>query len=247
MLGVRPQQKERQYMKRIFVPTLSGAAWQALLAKPVLHWKPGKSAMSTAVCWEAAATHLPTEIEACLASSGEPALASLRLLLAIPEWEVPLPGGETTSHTDVLAIASNPLGLVSIAVEAKVDEEFGPTLGEKRSAASAGQIERLDYLHSVLGVKSPLPDSLRYQLLHRTASAVLIARDFHAATAVMIVQSFSPEDRWREDFRAFASALGTPRESGQPLKIAGHLHPTLYLAWCKGDLRHRDVDLRVAV
>ena len=234
-------------MKRIFVPTVSGSDWQKLLAEPVLHWKPGKSAMSAAVCWEAAKDRLPAEIEAFLESSDEAALHSLKLLLAIPEWEVPLPGGETSSHTDVLAVARNNDGLVVVAVEAKVDEEFGPTLGEKRRGASAGQLARLDYLHSVLSLPSPLPDALRYQLLHRTASAVLIARDFHAATAVMLVQSFSPEDRWRDDFQAFASALGAPQETGEPLRIPGHSHPSLFLAWCKGDLRHRDVDLRAAV
>ena len=37
-----------------------------------------------------------------------------------------LEGGETTAHTDVLALASNDKGLCVIAVEAKVNEELGP-------------------------------------------------------------------------------------------------------------------------
>jgi hypothetical protein len=35
-----------------------------------------------------------------------------------------------------------------------------------------------------------IDDGLRYQLLHRTVSAILTARDFHAHAAVMLVQSF---------------------------------------------------------
>lgn len=203
--------------------------------------------MSAAVSWEAAHDQLPPEIQACLESSGAAELRSLELLLAVPEWEVPLPGGETSSHTDVLAVARNEVGLVAVAVEAKVDEEFGPTLGEKRRGASAGQLSRLDYLHSVLNLRSPLPDDLRYQLLHRTASAILIARDFHAGTAVMVVQSFSPDSRRRDDYRAFASALGSPAISELPVKVPGDTQPGLFLAWCRSDHRHREVDLRATV
>jgi len=35
-------------LKRIFVPTRTGSEWQRLLAKPLLHWKKGKSAMTAA-------------------------------------------------------------------------------------------------------------------------------------------------------------------------------------------------------
>jgi hypothetical protein len=56
-----------------------------------------------------------------------------------------------------------------------------------------------------------MADDIGYQLLHRTVSALLTARAFHAGTAVMLVHSFSPESRWREDFEAFAAALGGSR------------------------------------
>jgi hypothetical protein len=233
-------------MKRIFVPTQSGADWQVLLAKRELHWKPGKSAMSAAACWEEAGTALPPEVARCLDSSSDDRLQALELLLAVPEWEVALPGGKTASHTDVLAVARNELGLVVIAVEAKVDEPFGPTLGEKRLGASDEQRKRLDFLHSVLGLAEPLTDSIRYQLLHRTASAILTARQFHANTAVMLVQSFSPDARWRDDFLEFASAMGCKPEGERPMPVPDHDRPSLYLAWCAGDQQYREADLREA-
>ena len=233
-------------MKRIVVPTASGSDWKRLLGKPDLHWKPGKSAMSAAASWEAAGNHLPAELDAALGASRDPDLAGLNLLLAVPEWEVELPGGLTTSHSDVLALARNDHGLVVVAVEAKVDEQFGPTLGEKRSDPSEGQSNRLTYLHGVLQLDAPLPDSIRYQLLHRTVSSILTARLFHAHVAVMLVQSFSPVGRWREEFDVFCRALGVVPTSDRVAAVPGHEKPRLFVGWCTGDQRFREVDLRGA-
>ncbi len=72
-------------MKRIFIPTQSGSDWQRLLAKPALHWKPGRSAMTTAASWEAAGDKLPLEISELLNASSHPNLVTLKLLAAIPE------------------------------------------------------------------------------------------------------------------------------------------------------------------
>jgi len=234
-------------MKRIFVPTRIGSDWQPLLAKPELHWKAGKSAMSAAASWESAASRFPEEIKAALEANGDPRLHELELLLAVPEWEVALPGGITSSHTDILAVARNQAGLVVAAVEAKVDEEFGPTLGDKRHDPSPGQRERLAFLHETLGLTAPLPDNIRYQLLHRTASAILTARDFHAATAVMVVQSFSPEARWLADYQEFCQALGVNDAVGVARPVLGVSAPALFVAWCAGDQRFRQADLRSGV
>jgi len=155
---------------------------------------------------------------------------------------VSLEGGETASHTDVLALARNDKGLCVIAVEAKVNEDFGPLLKDKRAEASAGQAKRLDYLHSLLGV-SHFDDLIRYQLLHRTASALLTAREFHAQAAVMLVQSFADKLNLRTDFDAFCKALGT-RQLSSGMHVATALSsPRLYMAWCSGDHKYLDVDL----
>ncbi len=226
-------------MKRIFVPTQTGTDWQRLLAKPKLHWKQGASAMTAAASWEAASDALPPEITRCLESSGESALRNQRLLLALPEWQVPLPGGTTNSSTDVLAICRNDEGLCVVGVEAKVEEDFGPLLSEKRSAQSPGQASRLEYLHNLLGVER-FDDSIRYQLLHRTASALLTAREFHATSAVMLIQAFETPAERRVDFDAFRLALKA-REVGRLIyKVDTFTEPSLYLAWCDGDAEFRD-------
>ena len=234
-------------MKRIFVPTGSGSDWQRLLAQPSLHWKRGRSAMTTAACWESSPNALPPEISKVLDAADETSLRSLELLAAIPEWEVALPGGERASHTDVLALARNDCGLVVVAVEAKVEEPFGPTLGEKREGASSGQTARIRYLERELGCSSPIGDDVRYQLLHRTVSAKLTAQAFHASTAVMLVQSFSPNAKWREDFDAFTVAVSAEPVTRDLSKLRVSGLGSLFVGWCRGASSFLEVELPSAL
>jgi len=229
-------------MKRIFVSTKTGAEWQLLLAKPKLHWKPGASAMTAAAAWESAGDKLPPEVSALLDSTGHPALRQQRLLAAFPEWQVELPGGVTTSSTDVLAVCRNSVGLCVLGVEAKVQEDFGPTLAQKRAEASSGQSERLAYLQNLLAVDR-FEDTVRYQLIHRTASALLTARQFHAAAAVMLVHAFDTPATQRQDFEAFRVALRAEEVAPLVYRVPTIENPELYLAWCDGDPEFRRVVL----
>jgi hypothetical protein len=229
-------------MKRIFVPSRSGSDWQPLLEKPRLHWKKGASAMTAAAAWEASSENLPPEITAALDATRHQSLTGLKLLLALPEWEVPLEGGDTSSKTDILALCRNTTGLCVIAVEAKVHEDFGPLIQEKRLEASQGQSRRLAYLENLLHVQR-FGDDIRYQLVHRTASALLTAREFHAGGAVMLVHAFDTPPRRRQDFEAFCDALKAKPLCPLVYAVPGFDLPALYLAWCVGDTKYRDVDL----
>lgn len=234
-------------MKRIFVPTKNGTDWQRLLGKPKLHWKVGRSAMSAAACWEENHPNLPEEVVEVLDAPRDPALSELKLILAIPEWEVALPGGETSSQTDVLAITRNQYGLVVLGIEAKVDEPFGPTLQEKKASATEGQLNRIIFLEAELGRKRPFPDRIRYQLLHRTASALITAREFHASVAVMLVHSFSQASKWRDDFEAFCGELDGKQLSPDLWEISGIDGPRLILGWCKGNATYLGFELPSAL
>lgn len=234
-------------MKRIFVPTETGTDWQRLLGKPKLHWKKGRSAMSAAACWEESQPQLPFEIIKLFEESNEPCISNLQLLIAIPEWEVELPGGNTVSQTDILAITRNNSGLVILGIEAKVDEPFGPTLQEKKSGASEGQLKRITYLEKELGRTMPFEEHIRYQLLHRTVSALLTARAFHAVVAVMLVHSFSMVSKWRDDFEAFCQGLGCTYLS-QDLREAPNIKGLrLILGWCNGNEKYLSVELPTAL
>jgi len=230
-------------MKRIFVPTQNGTDWQRLLGKPKLHWKKGRSAMSAAACWEEADPNLPAEVQAVLNSGGEPAISNLELLAAIPEWEVALPGGNTASQTDVMAFTRNSECLVILGVEAKVDEAFGPTLEEKKAKATGKQLDRITFLEAELGCTKPFSNTVRYQLLHRSVSALLTARAFHAPVAVMLVHSFSPKSARRSDFSAFCEELSCKVLSPDLFEVPNIKDARLILGWCKGNEKYLETEL----
>ena len=82
------------------------------------------------------------------------------------------------------------------------------------------------------------PAPIRYQRLHRTASAVLERGRFNAPAAVMVVHSFSQEKRWYEDYEAFCELLGV---TASPDCLARHDLPDgypLYLGWATGAAEH---------
>ena len=228
-------------MKRIYAPTSSPEDWKQFLAEPDKQWRAGYSAMTLARSWEAAEPDLPPEVAATLASSGDPRLYDLALVLAIPEYQVDLPGSRRPSQTDVFALARNDLGLAAIAVEGKVDEAFGPTVGERLDGdgASQGVKTRMAYLLDTLGLPSKIPPTIRYQLLHRTVSALLIAREFHASTAAMLVHSFSPTGKWFEDYQAFLELFGQKAEVNDTVKIGDFANTPLFIGWAKGNQAFR--------
>jgi hypothetical protein len=157
----------------------------------------------------------------------------------LPEYRVALPGGTRPSQTDALALARGPEGLVAVAVEGKVDEPFGPTLGDKRRDASDGATLRLGYLLDTLGLPAHTPDAIRYQLLHRAVSALLVAEQFAAPAAVLLVHSFSPADRGFDDFAAFVALFGQRAASGAVVPLGQFDGRALYACWCRGDQRFR--------
>jgi hypothetical protein len=171
-------------MNRIYIPTQGPEHWRRLLADPEKQWRTGYSAKALAYCWEEA-DGFPAEVALLFSESGIPTFQSIELLLAIPEHQVPLPGGRRPSQNDLFALARGPDGLISIMVEGKVSETFGPTMEKWLIEASPGKRERLEYLRDQIGLDKEFPPHIRYQLIHRTASAVIEGRRFCAKTAVI--------------------------------------------------------------
>jgi len=222
-------------MSRIFVPSSGPDDWKSLLAEPDKHWARGYSARALAHCWEDA-DGFPPEIHRVL--SQHPALALAEPLLIFPEWKVGLPGGSRPSQNDVWVLAKSENSLVSIAIEGKVEEPFDKSLGEWKADASRGKGVRLSYLAEILGLREPIPDSIRYQLLHRTASAVIEAERFGAHDAVMLVHSFSPTNQWFDDFAAFVSLFGRRAEVDRLVTTIVSKGVPLHLGWVHGDEKY---------
>jgi hypothetical protein len=187
-----------------------------------------------AYCWEEA-NGFPESVRKVFETSGVSDFEKLELLLAIPEHKVPLPGGTTCSQNDLLVLASNKVGLVCIAVEGKVRESFDRTVSEWNSGNSAGKSKRLQYLCGLLRLPDSSVGALRYQLLHRTASALIEARRFKARTALLLVHSFSHQNAWFDDYKAFALSFGV--EAGlNKISFVGDIDGTrLFLGWAKGE------------
>lgn len=219
-------------MTKILIPSAGADDWQRFLAKPDLQWKSGYSARALAHCWEAA-NGIPPEVAEIMAGGfGRP-----ELLFAVPEHKTSLPGGTRESQSDILALVRHEAGLATYAIEGKVEEAFGDTVADWSRKPSDGKIERLSYLCATLGI-GDCPPGLRYQLLHRTASALIEAQRFNASMAGMIVHSFSPTRRWLDDFQSFVALLGGGDVApGQSVVIDTPSGRPLLLGWACGQER----------
>lgn len=219
-------------MKYIYIPAKKADDWAELLADPVKHWRIGYSARTLAYSWQNA-DGFPSEIKT--AFSTNELLADIQLLLAIPEHQVPLAGGSRPSQNDIWALAKASTGLVSIAVEGKVSEPFGPTLSEWLAEGSKGKASRLAFLRRELNLNEALAGTIRYQLIHRTGSAVIEAKRFGAPHAVMIVHSFSPSREWFQDYEAFALLLRAEVSLNRIVYAGKRAGVHLHIGWVCGN------------
>ena len=216
-------------MNRIYVPTTDVEDWKQRLKKPELHGKEGHSAMLLADAWQSA-NGFPRAVSDVLTSAEAP-LPSLVPLLILPEHKVALPGGLAASQSDIWVLASHAFGLASITVEGKVSESFGETLGKWLTDPSGGKLHRLEFMTHLLGLSATLPDSTRYQLIHRLASAILEAKRFHANVALCLVESFSAADEGFTSFQEFCGLFGKQPKTGEVVQLGRHEGITFYAGW----------------
>lgn len=205
-------------MSKILIPSAGAEDWQRFLAESEKQWRTGYSAKAFANCWEAAGG-FPGSVQALFDASTFEDFHGLQMLLGIPEHRVPLPGGRRASQTDLFVLGRARDGLAAIAVEGKVAEPFGPIVrdwlaptpspvqGEPDIQPSEGKRERLAFLSSNLGLAIGDLAEARYQLVHRTVSALVEARRFAARHAIMLVHSFSETAEWFGDYERLAAML----------------------------------------
>jgi hypothetical protein len=175
------------------------------------HWKQGRSAFEAAYSWWMA-QDVPAEIRRVLGQ--DPEFREITLEKATFEKQTQLDRFRGPSQTDVLALVKILKGRAIIGVEAKVDESFGEFVKDWVDGSENKQ-RRLEGLISRLKLDPKATPSLRYQLLHRCAAALIEAKEHGAAECAVIVQSFSPINIQAgfADFVAFSQAVGTPVET----------------------------------
>ena len=162
------------------------------------------------------------------------------MLIALPEYKVPLLGGRRASQNDIFVLAEGNDQLVSIMVEGKVSEPFGDRVSEWRARSKGGREVRLQYLCELLALDIAAVDHIRYQLLHRTASALIEAKRFNAPHALMLVHSFGLHNEGFEDYEQFL-ALFRIQGKVNSLVFAENINGVrLHFAWAKGNTKYLD-------
>jgi hypothetical protein len=221
-------------MNHIYIPTSSPDDWRKFLAEPEKQWRSGYSAKELAECWEQS-NGFPSEFQNLFSKAENKALNELELLLAIPEYQVNLVGGRRPSQNDLFVLARAKDGqLVTIMIEGKVSEPFGDILEVWLKDVSEGKKKRLKFLCDVLGLSSQPPLNIRYQLLHRTASAIIEAKRFNAKYAMMIIHSFSPEHKWFSDYQDFLGLFGVASKINELVELPESEGKQIFTGWVVG-------------
>lgn len=218
--------------KHIFIPTQNAEDWKQFLAEPQKQWREDYSARSLAYAWESV-PDFPPEFKRIFSKSDVPAFHQLEMLLAIPEYKVPMPGKGYASQNDLFVLAKAADRLITIMVEGKTKEPFGETLATWLAESSENKLIRLKGIQHEIGI-AEIPPTTRYQLLHRTASAMLTAKKFNARYAAVIIYSFSPINIWFEDYQAFLKLYGVDAAPNTLYFLKEIEGVQLYSGWVKG-------------
>lgn len=231
-------------MSKFFIPTNTPEDWKSLLADPDKHWRTGYSAKALAYCWQEA-NDFPRSVKRVFKDSGVKLFQNAQLLLAFPEYKMPLPGGRRASQNDIFILARSDGQLISITVEGKVNESFGEFIVDWKLKDRGGKVERLKYLCDELKLDESKVDHIRYQLLHRTASAVIEAKKFKAENALMLVHSFSQlkekNDEAFQDYWQFLRLFGVEGKMNSLVLAKRISCINLYFAWVKGEGKYLEV------
>lgn len=219
--------------------------WRGLAGED--KWVPTRSAYELAHCWHQS-RGLPGPIARVLNISGHELIREISFDLCLVEKPVFLDTRIAPSMTDLMAYGRNAKGdAVVFAVEGKADEPFGSRVwawvrGDAKNPTMSAEprrtrMHRLKFLAKHLSKEIPQNSTLRYQLLHRTVSAVLEAQLHGAVAAVVLVHAFGPEaaDNF-SDFSEFLRELGgsgvTKGTVSHPFQLGEQRDlPTYFLWW----------------
>lgn len=211
--------------------------WRSLLKNPEKHWRDGYSAKELAMSW-LHADGLSPKVESVLRRS--PHFHDIEMLLGVPEHRVSLPGRGFASQNDLWVLAQAGGRFVSIAVEGKGEESFDKTVGELLADATVNRRTRHAELAKILGLDGAIPNEIRYQLVHRTASAIIEAQRFNAAHAIMLVHSFSETHAHFGDFERFVGLYDCAASRDIVISVGEWSGVQLHFAWVTGEKVDRD-------
>ena len=215
-------------IRRLHVPPYVPGTSFRILPKQEAHWRPGYSAHELVTTWANAGTNFPNRIREVLNTA--PEYLEAQLIDGFFEREVDLGTPGRNSQTDLMVVAGIGSELAIIAIEGKAEELFADIVSVWND--SAGKQRRLNHLCNTLHINPAQAGPLRYQLLHRTASALYEAERYRSRQALMVVHSFSTTHRWFNDFAAFSRVLQMPLDQPNRCSVARKFAGiSLRLAW----------------
>jgi hypothetical protein len=217
---------------RLYVPLIEPEDVVRYLGKQESHWKEGRSAHALTQLWFRK-NGFPASVATVLKS--HPVFNTAELVDAFLERQVDLGTAGRPSQTDLLAVVGLDQGIAIVAVEGKAGESFGEP-ANKWLDGSASKKTRLDKLCTTLGLPSDKARLLRYQLLHRSASAIYEAKRYRTDIAAILIHSFDDARNGFSDFSAFLQTLGAkpvrPGTLEGPFSCDG---VSLYAGWVQDE------------
>lgn len=214
--------------------------WRRHVAKPDKHWRPRRSAYELAMSWEAARASprgIPPDVAQVLDLF--PDTREAKLVIGFPEHRVPLEGGGHPSQNDLWALLHTGSSFISMAVEAKAGEPLDRTVARwlEDPNPRTRKLVRLAALRNHLSLERAELSAIRYQLLHRAASALVEAHRFGAAFALIAIQSFGGESDQNsfDDVVWFAALYDAEVRQDETVLLSRRTSIPLLLAWisCK--------------
>ncbi len=225
-------------MNKFFIPTKNPDDLKWLLPEPDRLWKTGYSTKTLAYCWHEA-SGFPECVKKVLKKSNISLLENIKILLALPEYKVPLPPYNLRpSINNIFLLARGNNQLVSIMVEGIVSEPFSETVAEWLEDHNVSKRARLRFLLKKLNLEHEAVDNICYQLLFKAAAAVIEAKKFNSTNALILVHSFSLLNRRFPDYKRFVALFGMKAKLNSltgPVKING---VNLYFGWVKGNKKY---------
>jgi hypothetical protein len=122
-------------------------------------------------------------------------------------------------------------GLVVLAVEGKESEPFGDDIVTDWIAKTKTGHDRLALVCNTIGLPTTTVGSVRYQLLHRAAAAVIEARRLGAPHAVLLVHSFSPTQAHLGAYQSFVALYEREAGANETVELAAVDGVMLHAAW----------------
>jgi hypothetical protein len=152
--------------------------------------------------------------------------------VVLAEHQTPLPGEGPASHSDALCLAKGAEGLVTVIVEGKESESFDEPVAKWLASGGENRRVRLRGVCGHLGLDPDRVSDIEWQLLHRTAAAVIEADNYGARQTVMLVHSFSSVRHGLGAYGEFVACFGADEtEANSVIELAQRGSTSLYVAW----------------